>query len=180
MNKLSLGVLVIVLICLFPEGALACECQPPAERVSHRQLVAKEFKAADAVFSGEVIELDRLTVKFKVERKWKGELDAGVTMLTGAERAGDKGYSFNGCDYDFEAGKKYLVYAFGPPDKLKTHECSRTRLFASVGEDVKELDALTGSGDSHGAAGGEARVGMPTARSNNGMHPTGISSDVIH
>lgn len=55
-------------------------------------------------------------VTFKVAEVWKGYMVSGMKML-------DSGTN---CDFVFEAGKSYLVYAYGKV--LKTTMCSRTAL----------------------------------------------------
>ncbi|MCY7344741.1 MAG: hypothetical protein LH614_00830 [Pyrinomonadaceae bacterium] len=105
-----------------------------------KKQVQGAFAYADAVFSGEVIEIRESSadkynfiVKFKVAKSWKGESQPEITITTAKESAM--------CGFSFAVGQKYLVYAYGLKDALSTTNCSRTTLFGNNG-DVKYLAKL--------------------------------------
>ncbi len=92
-----------------------------------------------AIFSGEVIEVIKkpdvyfVEVKFKLDKSWKNELKDAASITTG-RGGGD-------CGYEFEVGKKYLVYADGDKNKLSTNICTRTSVFES-NKDVAFLNKI--------------------------------------
>lgn len=100
---------------------------------------------ADAVFSGEVLEIVEnkkffggsygRTVHLKVDKNWKG-IDESVTSIT-------TGYADGDCGYFFEEGQKYLVYASASnmyvPGTLSTTICHRTTELSNAAEDLNAL-----------------------------------------
>ena len=100
------------------------------------------FEKATSVFTGEVVSLDLLTVKFKVDKIWKGEEANDITMVTGTKLYGDGTLTFSSCDYRFEKGAKYLIYAYGPEEKLQTDKCSRTMPLKFAEKELKGLDEI--------------------------------------
>jgi hypothetical protein len=87
-----------------------------------------------------VISLDLLTVRFRVEKIWKGDEAKEIRMLTGTKYNGDGTYTMTSCDYPFRLGKKYLLYAYGPSEKLITGACSRTSPLEYAEAEMKGLD----------------------------------------
>jgi hypothetical protein len=83
------------------------------------------------------------TVKFKVNRIWKGQESEEIKMLTGTKDNGDGTFTSSSCDYSFSKGQKNLVYAYGPPEELKTHACCRTVLLKYAEEEMRGLDEIT-------------------------------------
>lgn len=137
------------------ENIFACVClldsKPPAQKV------ADYTKRADAVFSGEVIfttyrkmtaaEISAATksnpqffagkkdfeikmVKFAVTKQWKGSTrKKEITLLTETARTSDGTETSNSCEFNFQSGKEYLIFAYGKTTKtLKTAKCSGTQL----------------------------------------------------
>jgi hypothetical protein len=150
MRKIILTSLAVFALSLAAEGvAFACECPPPGVPVGKsrpqamREALVEDLNAAFAVFAGEVVELDTFKVKFKVNRIWKGGFGEEVVMRTGAEKHG-RGVSINGCDYSFELGGKYLVYAYGgSAAEMKAGVCSRTKELSQAEQEIKELDEIS-------------------------------------
>ena len=144
MKKLAIC-FALLLLSLSANEALGCICvlEPnlTPEKDTANRLVA--FEKATAIFTGEVVSLDLLTVKFKVDKIWKGEEAKEVTMLTGTRDNGDGTFTSSSCDYHFEKGAKYLIYAYGPVGKLQTHFCSRTMLLESAEKEMRGLDQIT-------------------------------------
>lgn len=107
--------------------SLACECY-------RRGTLQEEVKASQAVFLGQVIEIGKLdqdeTIKVSVEQVWKGESAKEVTIYQ--LRDG------KACQYKFQKGNRYLIYAFGT-DKLTTNFCTRTKLAELATADMQEL-----------------------------------------
>jgi len=129
------------------EMAWPCSCLPLSPP-------SKELKRADAVFWGKAIKVKpaRITdgeekvrgylVTFAVARRFKGDLPSEVTVETG-QGGGD-------CGVHFEAGKEYLVYAFGEGARLETNICTRTRECAAGDAELLQLEkyASASSGSS--------------------------------
>jgi hypothetical protein len=107
-----------------------------------RTAVATSLREDDAVFSGEVIETDGLTVKFKVKKTWKGEVKDKVSMATGAVKFEDGLLLSSMCDYKFELGRKYLVFANASEGKLKASKCSWTGILGERKRFTNELDRV--------------------------------------
>lgn len=104
--------------------ASACTCDLPLLNLTLKQQVRKAQKRSQALFVGKVIQVLQETeaygvsVKFRVEKVWKGKLSQQVTIFTG-NGGGD-------CGYRFEIGESYLVYASGSNERLSTNICQRT------------------------------------------------------
>jgi len=144
MKKLIL-VATIVLSPLFYNIALGCSCptvgtmNPTFGQIESARL--KDFDSAVAVFSGEVIELEENKAKFKVDKIWKGDLVDEIVMVIQLKK--DNGiYVRTSCDYHYELGEKYLVYAYGTSDELNAHGCTRTTGFKNVERFEEEMHGL--------------------------------------
>jgi len=103
--------------------AMACGCQQSG---SPRE----ELKRVDAVFSGEVINVNWEKIEFKVEKIWKGPRTKRISVKHRDERSD--------CTYVFVVGKKYLVYAYGKKI-YSTHVCTRTKGLDKASYDLNEL-----------------------------------------
>jgi len=144
MKQVVIVSLIFFALLLNANGVMACSCLRSSINTEEnfRREAATSLREADAVFSGEIVEMDNLTLKFKVERLWKGEFKDGVSIVTGAIRSGDGFILSSMCDYKFELGKKYLVYANGSKDKLKASKCSWTGILGERERFTNELDRL--------------------------------------
>lgn len=124
-------------MCFGTNAALAqCACSRPNITAS------EEFKAADIVFVGEVVEIKRTapdkqnryteTVIFKVKNAWKQDSEEFVTITN----------EIYGCINGFVEKKDWLVYAY----KRKNGTlgtgccCSRTKSLLKATEDLKEFE----------------------------------------
>ena len=133
---------VLVLSPMFYTAAFACICPTigqTSEEIKDTRL--KDFKSAAAVFSGEVIELEQNKVKFKVEKIWKGDSVDEITMVIQLGKYNGKSVSTS-CDYYFEMGKKYLIYAYQDNGELSTYACSRTTPLSQVERAEQEMKGL--------------------------------------
>ena len=84
---------------------------PTPEKDRANMLIA--FEKATSVFTGEVVSVDLLKVKFKVDKIWKGEEANEITMLTLNKLYTDGTLTVSSCNYRFDKGVKYLIYAYG-------------------------------------------------------------------
>ncbi len=112
-------------------GAPHCECPPPPPP-------RQALEAETAVFDGTVARIAQeagagsvgsLAVTFVVHTQWKGVSRSPVTLRTLD--------SDTACGYRFRLGQRYLVYASGSVDDLRTSTCSRTRLYDAA--EAREL-----------------------------------------
>ena len=143
---------VVIIVCVFvlwaPVG-YACFCTKPE--------VQDAYVRARTVFLGEVLEVipprglnpngefasSAHSVKFKVEKMWKGFLWPEITVLTRLD-------SCFGLGRRLEKGQKYLVYAESYPstDALSTElivgGCTRTTLLSgdNVSDDIRALNSI--------------------------------------
>jgi hypothetical protein len=144
MKQVVIVFLMFMAVLLSTKGAVACSClRPPINTEENlRTAVATSFREANAVFSGEVIEMDGLIVKFKVEKAWEGNVKDEVSIATGAVKSEDGFLLSSTCDYKFELGKKYLVFANGSKGKLKASKCSWTGILGERERFTNELERL--------------------------------------
>jgi len=108
---------------LTDQRAMACGCQGPGSP-------RKELQRVDAVFSGEVSNVNREKIEFKTEKIWKGPRTKRISVK--------RRYEQSSCTYVFVVGRKYLVYAFGK-EIFSTHVCTRTKKLDKASDDLKEL-----------------------------------------
>lgn len=121
MKKLIISAAVFCLFMLGASSVFACSCLMSNEK-SESKKVKTAYKQSTAVFYGEVTEVarqaDGLVVKFIVWSVWKGAV-VGEKIVRTAENSAM-------CGFNFEVGKKYLVYASGESANLQTNICTRT------------------------------------------------------
>lgn len=103
------------------------------------------MERADAVFTGKVVSIgaahapgdepkwpSRLEVTFRLLGVWKGLAEGErVTVYTASQSAA--------CGFEFEDGKKYLVYAYDAGGELTATLCSRTALLKRAEADLQAL-----------------------------------------
>lgn len=113
-----------VLVChLGASVAHACSCVMPQ--------LEGAIASADAIFEGQVVTFEDGRVQMRITQAWKGidtetlEFSAGPAI----------------CQYPFEVGGFYLVYAERSDSGLATHLCSRTRSIMDAEEDLRVLGA---------------------------------------
>ena len=136
-------ILIVLFLCSFYFGAnqtfAQCTCAPAYRNITPHN----EFKLADAVFIGKVIEITKTapdkdthsyveTVKFEVKKAWKKDLDTSIIIRN----------KIRGCINGFNENEEWLVYAYKRQDG--THStyccCSRTRRLSKAAEDLKEFE----------------------------------------
>jgi hypothetical protein len=114
---------------------------------------SEELKYVDAVFSGKVVakELrkitdassedfggERLFVKLKTDKWWKGSGDDEIVLRTSVVYFSDT-IKEEGEGFRFHNSESYLVYAFYHNGVFGTSGCTRTRTLSEATEDLKEL-----------------------------------------
>ncbi len=132
---LSVPACVLFAVVFGEEEAHACKCvqSTPEERL----------QKSSAVFSGVAVEVDEDSssdarpqrITFEVEESWKGVYEEQIVIQ------GDG----SSCDFRFQEGERYLVYAIGGRRsgemRLSTSVCQGTRALDSpfAGEDLRAL-----------------------------------------
>jgi hypothetical protein len=118
--------LLTAVLCLTAAAmpAAACSCPGKSPKAA--------LEAAAAVFSGTVVFVKKsqadVVVTIKVDKVWKGDVPAQVTVSTPP----NDGL----CGVSFKEGDGYLVYAGGQPGSLSTNICMRTRTLGDAKEDL--------------------------------------------
>ena len=118
MKNIIRTILLLTFVALSATAVYPCSCEfwKPS----------KKLRKAKVVFVGEAIEIGSndksswatVSVKFKVERYWKGVKEQFVTVVGAPGAAG-------ACGLPVEIGKKYLIYAFKmDEDQLETSFCA--------------------------------------------------------
>jgi len=138
---------IFILVSTASNAFAQCDCMGASKDVrgSRYSTAYEEFKNADAVFYGQVVEMkmiDRkpvregadnyeLEIKFRVEKAWRRDLDQYLTI---------REYSDH-CIIGFNIAGRWLVYAHFDDDKnLRTGYCTRTRIvYKNVDKDFKEF-----------------------------------------
>ena len=126
-TKLSLP--FIILLLLSSESVFACSCviSTPAE----------DFRTADAVFYGKVIDIDdQFGVRFQVGKSWKLVEAQEAIVYTGDPAK-------EGCAYGFRKSESYIVYASMQSGKLYTSQCSGTALLLYAEERLRDMQGRT-------------------------------------
>jgi hypothetical protein len=151
MRNLVLALITALLAAAPSRDAAACVCffETIDER-GDRQVteeVRTELRRAVAVFVGEVIARDTLTVTFDLERVWKGELEKKLTMSTGAVANADGTVSISSCDYSFTLGEKYLVFAYGRSlTDMRASQCTHTAPLKQATATIEHLRKIVKEG----------------------------------
>lgn len=140
----------LALTVLFPDCASACMC---AIEGSPKERAEEAIADSDAVFSGEVVDLEKAppdtemlegtmltvmgggerkaTVTLRVSEVWKGPKQQAVQFTTPVA----DGIS---CAHPFKEGREYLVYANGEQD-LRVDGCSETKMLPEADADLALL-----------------------------------------
>lgn len=128
---------------LFASKSYACDCALPSNNIEENR------KGAYQVFVGEVLEsssdklylasgLNYTYYTIKVIEPLKGNYHPKYKLRTFEK------ISHGSCDYTFEVGKKYLIYANYDNGKLSAHICSRTAPLEEVNDnEIEELKRLS-------------------------------------
>jgi hypothetical protein len=123
--------------------AVDCVCVKEPHRSDEKVKADRReaYDQATEVFEGKVISLDAYSVKFKLQKRWKGNSSNEVTLSTGAVRGQDGTPLPAECSYQFHLGDEYLVYAYGPVDKMQGSTCLTLQI-KKAAEEEKGLDQI--------------------------------------
>src|SRR4051812_40928451 len=93
MSRIAFSLTVaLALLLLASDAVLGCVCGLSTEKTTPEQartMLFKDYSNSFAVFSGQVIAVDRFKVKFKVDKLWKGDFGDEIVLSTGAIDNGD-------------------------------------------------------------------------------------------
>lgn len=138
MKKIILAFIFSAFLTVLTAGEIfACDCIIWTSE-NLQGLVEHGYKNSEAVFSGEVIQINQkpntafIKVKFRVEKSWKNASEKELMLTTAYSET---------CGYKFKVKEKYLVYAQGESDNLEASICSRTSILKS-NKDVDFLDIM--------------------------------------
>jgi hypothetical protein len=138
MKKIIFSLLFIIGLLGFAQiEAHACSCIRPFENPTLKQEVTWFQKNAKAIFTGKVTEVTQIPqsrigvkIKIRVERYWKSPVPVEIIIT-------NEGTS---CDYFFEVGKSYLIYAsYANGSKINTNLCSGNKELQNAAGDIKLL-----------------------------------------
>ena len=132
-RPVSLILLLFGALLAYPSEALACSCAAGMP-------LCESFWKTPVVFSGEALEIkkipnhlgseyppDRL-VTFRVHEAWRGGVSGVIEVHTGG--------GLGDCGFDFQAGRRYLVFAHESKSQLSTGICSPTKLLDEATADL--------------------------------------------
>lgn len=141
MRRYALQFGVSLLLVLFSASqALSCSCASPGVR--------EKFRAADAVFVGNLIEMTPTTpsedfplavsvVRFRVERGWKASSSPEIVAIANFDNPGWCG------DLNLTVGEHYLIYAYRHKGHLIVEtDCGPNRNLKYAATEIKRLDSF--------------------------------------
>jgi len=153
----SLVLAVLGVVVLIPDCASACSCG--GFEGSQREVVERALSHPGAVFSGEVVEVDKgsqtSTVTLRVNEVWKGPQTETIQVSTRSLDAA--------CGYPFKEGQEYLVYADEGKQGLQVNACGPTKPLSEAQADLEVLgngETLGGSGVLSDTSGGFPPFGV--------------------
>jgi len=122
-----------------PECVCIKDPHPSEEKVKAERQQA--FDKATAIFAGKVVAHDGYKVTFRLEKRWKGDAAVSeVVLSTGATRFFGTPLAKE-CSYHFKVGEAYLVYTYGPVEKMEADGCL-TQPIKSAADDENGLDQI--------------------------------------
>lgn len=138
MKVVAQAILICLILMMRAGEGYACDCA--------EQTVVKKFNKADAVFVGEIVEVSSnygsyfiQSVKFKIEKQWKGKKANEIIVLVGIDIPGMCG------DMPLNKGKRYLVYAYKDKKEkqLVTHaDCGPNIEANHAGREIKLIECF--------------------------------------
>ena len=135
MNKL-----LLILLLFISLKSYSCSCaEVPA--------INKNWESANEIFTGEIIKVDTLlygnngskiySYTCRILKSYKSEIYSGRKLRTILSQ------SSASCDFMFQLGKIYLIYAIAESQTLACSICSRTNILENVEkEELQTLEKL--------------------------------------
>lgn len=134
----------LILFVISVVSTFACVCALPEKMESDSafsKAARKQFDSAIVVFTGEVSDWQMTQVTFKLEKVWKGDIKNDYQMSTGTRKIDNERWMSSSCDYSFQKGEKYLVFAY-KTDKgdVQAYDCSLTQKLKNAERTIRFLD----------------------------------------
>ncbi len=135
----SVAAPLLALLVSFPSGSVAhaCSCAPNEPPTAALDRAGAVFAGRVAVLEQpggtliDVMSMEPMTLRFDVDRTWKGPVSRSLTVKTAPNGAV--------CGYAFQTSEEYLVYALATEADLWVSLCSRTIPLAQAAEDLAAL-----------------------------------------
>jgi hypothetical protein len=132
--------LLVILLIFISLKSYSCSC-------AGVPLITKNWKGANEIFTGEIIKVDTLlygnngskiySYTCRILKSYKSEIYPGRELRTILSQ------SSASCDFMFDLGKTYLIYAKSESQTLACSICSRTNILANVEkEELQTLEKL--------------------------------------
>ncbi len=124
----------------------ACWCRKDPEETNtdekFKKTVSRLVSVSDFVFAGTLVEENNTQLIFKVENVWKGDFKDSITFYFPHNVTDDKEFEYfiDSCQFNFELGKSYLVYANATINGLSVSKCGRTNFLDKSQRDIDELN----------------------------------------
>lgn len=159
----SIFILLMVIFGFGVQNALACRCVLVDESIN--SFAERAFGRSSAVFVAKVVgfefrkgipgsefmsrdplladpnKFQTKVVKLEFERIWKGRVSKLVFATD--ELKTDSGMTFSSsCDFNFEAGARYIIFADESKGVLRTNVCSGTRKLTGSDDEKAILDYI--------------------------------------
>lgn len=139
-------VLLLLQVGFVSQPALACVCTPPDPKSRIIDMIAEAVERADLIFEGQVesIQYEKANVDDEETepyiQSWSVDFEA-VHIYKGEAQLPIRLTNINStCDYYFEVGVSYLVYAFEEaPKQFATAQCMRTSPLVRAQADLRYL-----------------------------------------
>jgi hypothetical protein len=136
MKLIIRAMLIMFALAIGTSFTYACSCANPSVR--------EKFRNADAVFVGYLLSIKDSNVeefphsiKFRVEKHWKGVAGNNVTVLFAFDNPGWCG------DLPLTKGEQYLIYAYHQKEGLVTYiDCGPNRIAQNVPDEMRKLNGF--------------------------------------
>lgn len=111
-------------------------------RSEYRKGIKNQFREMHFEYSEKRVDYEVLSYVFEADRWWKGTPTRAVVLYTDHTRDPDGSEHISDCDVGFEAGRKYLIYAYGEGDEFGTGACTLTKRISRAAKDINTLNKL--------------------------------------
>jgi hypothetical protein len=162
-HSFRLQLILAFLICFFSfffsfvKGAIACDCPlitpekafERADIIVSGKIVGAEYRKGiispmmESVAKDNGIKLDYevLVLKVQVDKWWKGDAPEEIYLVMEQTKNADGTSTQSSCDYSFNVGGNYLIYASKREGFYRTGACSRTQKLSQATKDLEILGA---------------------------------------
>ena len=158
--------ILLSLILVFSSASVAFSLCGVATPFEDRITIEKEYHDADSVFLGETLrvefheEKDEIRIVFHPEKVFKGKYSPEISIVqdgcfhwpkrlrsSPSPVPGTKEFCPADGNRSYDAGGKYLIYAFENKGELRVLDCSRSALLGDYEPDLEVLDSIVNDPD---------------------------------